>query len=552
MMVIVTVIFSAFFVLAPFQKNVPEPISTHTGLVAGAYSYSAGLAPLGSIHLEILDQVNALHAEDPELFFWPNNLGRHLSPETIESQELTASPHPAMQLFYVAAFTGFGESLSSVIVLWAILFALGIGVGLLIPLSRRALQALGLVLGFLVITVTSLPLLDSQSLSVVNYRVLPLLIVFPVSTLVLLFADRRIISARTLFAVLIMAIMIGFVIAGRASAIWAIIAILAAGVFNVWGLRGRSFFRPATQAVILVATIFGSSLIFSFSPLAGLGDSPRGPALDKKIASIDESVNPATTMRWFSVNLGLFTDPRLHEKYVCNVGSAEVFTGVDPIPCSGKSVTMTQALITAVNPKNNYSDLAGYNSVIRYIGERDLDRDLELPPARIYGDLTQFPMNWPVLGEVSREIAFEMIRQDPGIVLQNLIFVKPVRLFFVLAKQPVLALTNVSQASSSPLLLIPLALVSGIFVFVTRDVLREKNQAHNPNGQVGQYRATMWALFILATSSSLVAIAFYAQSHTVLDIGVLTVSFLSFLAIHSALRRWQRARPSFLSHKPQT
>lgn len=549
-MLILAAAFSASLVATPLQNNVPEPQNQHIGYVAGAYSFLSEASSLGEIDLDILDEVYRVHSVNPELFFWPHDLGSNLSPEFGEVRETVVHPNANVQLLYIVGFAGFGYSLSSVIFLWAILFFLGVALGLLAPLPRPAVEALGLILGVLMATVSSLPFLDVNSLSVLNQRVLPLLIVFPVSALILLLMTRKKISARMLPAALLVGVFLGFVIVGRQTAIWAIAALLTASLVSGWGLRGLSLLRYVATVIILLTTIISSIQLFSSSPWVGLGKSSSGGNLSDNFVPLNDSVNPTDTMRWHSINIGLFTDPRLYEKYVCNDNPPKVFPVAPRLPCSGETVTATQALVAAANPGNPYRDLTNYNAVIRYVEERGFNQELELPPARVYGELGGFPMNWTVLGEVSREITLEMFTRDPGAVIQNLILVKPVRLLLALLEQPVLALSNVGQVRSSPLLLIPLVLVSGIFVFVTRDIFREKIQAHYPSGQGDQYRETVWALFILAASSSLIAIAFYAQSHTVLDIGVLTVSLLAFLAIHSALRKWQRARPSLLARKP--
>lgn len=540
--------FSAWLVATPLHNNVPSPEAAHIGFVAGAHSYLSGAAPLGGVDLDILDEVYEVNSA---LFFWPNNLESQLSPEFGEPREIVAHPNPNVQLLYVVAFAMFGQSLSSVIALWAILFLLGVVLGLLAPLTKPAVQALGLILGGLMTTVSSLPFLDVNSLSVLNQRVLPLLIVFPVSALVLLLMTRKKIPTRALPAALFMAVFLGFVIVGRQTAIWALVALVASSLVSVWGLRGWSLFRSTAKVIILVATTLGSIQLFSSSPWVELGNSSSGPTLPEEFVPLNDSVNPTNTMRWHSINLGLFTDPRLYEKYVCNETPPTVYPSAPRLACSGDSVTTTQALVAAANPENPYSDLTNYNAVIRYIEEGALPLELELPPARYYGDLGGTPVNWTVFGEVSREIALEMFKRDTGIVIQNFIFVKPVRLFFALIQQPLLILGNIGNLNSLLLLLIPLALVAAIFLFVARDIFREKTEARQPIEPGDQLQATRWALFILLGSSSLVAIAFYAQSHTVLDTGVLTVSLLSFLVIHSALQGVERTRSKALPKELQ-
>lgn len=511
------IVFGVFLVFAPFQKNIPEPTSTHTGLAAGAFSYLTGVVPLGFIDEDILGQAKVLQTEDASAFFWPSDLGDYFSQGSGNSQELIESPHFTTQLFYVVAFALFGNSLSSVIALWGIVFILGVGVGLLVPLSRPGVQALGLVFGFVTLSILMVPFLDTNSLSVINYRLLPLLAVFPVAALVLLLTSGKPFPFRALPSGIFLGVLVGFVVVGRPTAAWTLIAIVTASLIGIWKLRGRTLLRATVGIIILLVSPLASIQLFSSLPAALHGKS-----------STPNSVGAP----WIAANLGLFEDPRLYEKYVCTLEPPQTaLVGVSHLPCSPRSLSGVQALFVAANPQNSYSDQKGYNAALRFIEERNLDADLALPAGEVHGDLTQFNMNWNVLGEVSREITLEMIRQDTGLVIQNLFFVKPVRLIHVLVQQPFTVFRNTAQGPSLPLLLVPLTLISAVFFFTGRDILGATRKSRHFDELKEDGRRATWALFLLAVASMTPAIAFYAMSYTALDIGVLVSSFLTFLIL---------------------
>lgn len=521
-MFIVSVIFSIFLVLAPHQKNIPDPPSAHTGFAAGAFGYIADVTPLGSIDLDILEQAQALQTNEPEAFFWPHHLGDYLSPGESDSRELIASPQPSVELLYVLAFTMFGPSLSSVILLWAILFVLGVILGLSLPLSRPDLQALGLILGFVILTISAVPFLDPQSLSVVNFRLLPLLIVFPITSLVMVLMRREQFPVWVAPAGVIGGAFLGFIVLGRQTALWGVLALLVAGIISLWRLwSSRRPGRFRSLAIILILMVAPVASIQTFS----LAIAPT----ERLESSYNDTLNPANTMRWFSVAVGFFADPRLYEKYVCNTEPPKTSPNIDRLPCSGEHVSTLKALIVASDPKNPYRDLAGYNAAIRHIEERNLELELGLPPARMYPNLTQFNMDWGVLGLVSKEVTMEMLKKDTGVVTQNLFIAKPLRLLFVLALQPYMFAKATTQAVMPILFLVPLTLFVTVFLFSFRDILRSRRKAECSGCSKSDVAKTSWALSLLAACSILPAILFYSQSHTVLDIGIFIASLGAFL-----------------------
>lgn len=518
------VFFSGFLILAPYQQSIPDPTSAHTGFVAGAFGYIADVSRLGSIDLDILEQAQALQTNEPEAFFWPNNLGDYLSPGESDSREFIASPQPSVELLYVVAFAMFGPSLSSVVALWAILLVLGVILGLSLPLSRPNVHALGLILGFLILTISAVPFLDVQSLSVVNFRLLPLLVVFPITSLVMALMNRKPFPIWGVPVGVVVGAFLGFIVVGRQTALWGVLAMLIAGLVSLSSRRRPGHFR--SLAVILVLMVAPVASIQTFSRTI----APTEPLE----SSYNDSLDPTNTMRWFSVAVGLYADPRLYEKYVCNMEPPKTAPNIDRLPCSGENFSPLRALIAASDPRNPYSDLAGYNAAIKHIEERNLELDLALPPARMYPNLTQFNMDWGVLGQVSMEITVEMLRKETGVVLQNFLIAKPVRLLLVLAIQPYMVAKSLTQAALPILLLVPLALIVTVFLFSLRDILRSRRKAECSDDLENDLgKRTGWALSLLSACSIVPAMVFYSQSHTVLDIGIFIAGLGAFLLLKS-------------------
>lgn len=532
-MFLCALIFALFLVLTPSHNKVPEPGPVHIGLAAGSLSYLSGEVPLGKIRSDLLRKTQSLYTVDPSLFFWPNDLQDHVFFTGEGPHELLDSPLAALSLLYTLAFILFGSSLSAVIVLWATLFLLGVGLSLLLPLNRSSVQALSIVLAFTILTISILPFLEVNSFSVINLRVLPLLIVVPVAALVLLLMSGKPVP----LIALPIGLLIGYVIVSRASAAWTIVTLCIAGLASVWRLRGRQFVGR-TAGVIALTISVGAPILLLPSAIPGTATKQNLPA-----TAYNDTINPANSLRWISINLGLFADPRLFESYVCTEEPPVTdVNGISHLPCSSEEISTLRALIMAADPRNAYDDQRGYNAALRFTDEKNFEVDLALPPMEFYGNLTQFNMNWTELGNVSKSIVIEVLQNDGAIVAQNVALVKPIRLFFSLIEQPKLIAISVIRGSSPAPLFLPLLLVSAILFISARDILRF-NRDNASNREIHkQVRTVGQALGLLAVTSSIPGIIFYSMSHTVLDIGILFSSLLAFMTLQYFVKRSQSLR----------
>ncbi len=504
LILVLSLVFVVFLMFSGSHSGVPEPTSYHTGFAAAAISFLHFGAPLGSVHVSLVEKMQSVYVSSPDYFFYPYSLLDFIDSDQIVLESLLPTPHRPMTWFYVGAFYLFGESLSSVILLWGTVFFFGVVASMGFRLSRQSLQAVGLTNFMTMITVICMPFLDSNSLSVINYRTMPLLLIVPVTALIL-----KLVSGTPIpYALITSAIFFGFIFSIRPTSLWMMGAVLASGIVGFWASEKHLRKRFA-----------GGLLIWMFLAVVSFQWISTS---QQRINSGQELVEPiAESSRWYSANIGLFADPRLYEAYVCtdDPPTTKVF-GINHMECSGQNQSVLSSLVAASNPGNRYSDQTAYNGALRFIEENGLDVELAEEPAPYYGDLSPvFNLNWNAYGEVSRELLTAVVREEPGIVAQNLIVVKPIRLAATLAQQPVSVVRGLIRGDElfTPIFLATFGIGAGALLL--RDLYCSRRRALSREVQPQDSRTNL-GLSIIVVFAALPSLVFYAESYTIFDFGV--------------------------------
>ena len=520
-----TAIAMSVLVLTSAHHRLPEPRPAHIGFAATAASFSETHSNLGSAPADLLERFFSITDQDPSSLFSNDVIEAAVLASELSGPLLATSPR-AFALFYTAAFLMFGSTLQSVILLWARVFSAGIVLALLAPLSLRGLRFVALTTMGVVITLGAVPLLDHNSWSVVNYRVVPLLAVVPATAVIVSAIEGR---GPNWWAVP-SAPIIGFAVAVRPTTVWFLLGLIGALIFSRQQRRRNGTVEPPRppQRVVIVAFLFALLL-------------PMGWFLtlqDRIDQSQEENKPISDAIRFHSLAISLFVDPRLYEQHVCTDTPIETeLRFIRHQECPSEPIGHLNSILMATDPRNRYDDQHGYHAALRGTSGRDRNGGLVLDDVRFAGDLSQFNLDWGVYGVEARRVFLDTLRQNPIIAAQNFVIVKPVRALLTLGLQPVLVLRGITTGAAPLSAHALLALgILGSFLIVLDSRSQQNGSASSvePPGRFSVLGSS--GIAVVLVSAALPVLVFYAESHAILDLGALVwaAAVMFFLPIASA------------------
>ncbi len=481
--------------------QIPEPGPHNIGFAGAALDHSRSETRLGSVTEGTHLALTALRDLDQEALFAPGALSAVALPPS-DSRIYPTFPRP-FALFYSLAFALFGLSFRSVIYLWSLIFVGTVGLAAVALRTHSSVNALIAVVAGVSIQLGTVPLMDHNASSVVNYRLAPLLAVIPAVALGLAIFEGNF----RLMPTIILAGLVGFVIAVRPTSIWIIGAVLVTTMFRVAKTR-RAEARSISAAVVALGAIGVSAGYF-------VTMQSRVPDSVEAVEAISDSA------RWKSVAIGLLRDPRLHQSYAC---SDEEFVtslrGVVNKPCTAREWTRIESFKINASPSYRYDDQDAYAAALRYIQEFNLQVDLGRAETRLFGDLSQFNMDWNAYGAISRLSTIRIIRHEPVIALE-IMAAKLVRIPIMLAVEmgsSVRAALS-GKAPRSALLLWALG-ICGATATVTLGRLSRRTALEN-HLTITRSRDILKVVLILLVLSFVPSIIFYPIPHAALDAAAL-------------------------------
>ena len=374
------------------------------GFAAAAIDYRNGDADLGSVTANTFNALMQYAETQPRALFETDGL--NINPPLEDGVEWFPTFPRSYSIFYVLSFVAFGNSLSSVIFLWALVFFAGVVLAATMARTVRAAKGVVYITCGAVVLLGAVPLMDINVGSVINYRLAPLLVVVPATALVFGILDG-IQTGWTSPAVL--GAFIGFTLSVRPTIVWIpllLMGLILRGLVAEWRSNSNRW-GTLSKPLAAVATIAISGSFF-------LTMQNRVPDGLEQVEAIADSV------RWNSVAIGLLRDPRLHEAYACSDQEFDTsLRGIRHQPCTNSNVSPSESLAETAFPIFRYDDQHAYSAALRYIKENNLDINLGLEEEHdLYGDLSGFNMHWRAYGEVMRLVVVSMVRDDLKLVGQ--------------------------------------------------------------------------------------------------------------------------------------
>ena len=502
--------------LAQAEQRLPQPPLYVTGWAGSVLDHMQSGLTLGSVKESTLIALEGVTSSE-DLFI--GNIDRFTEvPKTIGPTEIYGTPMRAMSWFYLLSFSLFGMNLSSVVYTWFLLFGIGAGLALYVPFNGRDTRVLGLVIGSAFFVLGLLPFIDHNSWNVLSYRVMPFLGLIPAVTTALAISNRIRIRWPT---AIYFGIMIGFVTAVRPTFIWVAPALAAAGF--IW-LRRNSWAQARRGSLwILIFFVASGS---SFAWLSTLQD--RVPQGIETVEVLRDS------SRWLSMNLALFVDPRLYEKYVCGAPVEQSgINGLKEQECTGRDLDRLTSLAIAADIRNRVDDQKGYSGAVNWVSRENLELTLALPEQTRYGDLTSFNLNWANYGVVSRTLFFEIVTHEPIVVLENYVLVKPIRLGLNTLSVGYSVFESVYGGErnwlSAAAVLVSFSLIAWLWWTGRREWVSMR-----PDEKASAEKTAKFVL-VLAGCAALPSMVFYSENYSVLDFTVLLMSAILGLAQNGPL-----------------
>lgn len=405
MVAVLTALAAASILIASdSHARIPEPRPHNIGFAAAAIDYRNGDADLGSVTASTFNALMEYAETQPHALFEPDGL--NITPPPQDDVKWFPTSPRSYSLFYLLSFVAFGYSLSSVIILWALVFFAGVVLAATMARTVRAANSVVYTTCGVVVLLGAIPLMDINVGSVINYRLAPLLVVVPATALVFGMLDG-IQTGWTSPAVL--GALIGFTLAVRPTVVWIpllLTGLILRGLLAEWRSSSNRW-GTLSKPLVAVATIAISGSFF-------LTMQNRVPDGLEQVEAIADSV------RWNSIAIGLLRDPRLHEAYACSDQEFDTsLRGIRHQPCANSNVSPSGSLAETAFPVFRYDDQHAYSAALRYIKDNNLDIDLGLGnELDLFGDLSGFNMNWRAYGEVMQLVVVSMVRNDLKLVGQ--------------------------------------------------------------------------------------------------------------------------------------
>jgi len=228
---------------------------------------------------------------------------------------------------------------------------------------------------------------------------------------------------------------------------------------------------------------------------------------------------------WYAAVIGVTTDPVLYKKYVCTQEPLEDrLNGFRPLLCEETTKSFTR-------PRLYYgvfqqpSDMHGYHAAVKYLREHGSHEQLGTENI----NSVYINMNWNRFDEIMRDVYFDMIRESPLDLLYMHIIVKPLKYIKEVAMYAIYFSKSIIK-SEYPGLIVSLLLFMIAIYFRLLLGYRKLDIQKKELSEETQYIIPIY-LMIIFSSSLMLSILFYSQSHTIHD----SIILLMTLSIYSSV-----------------
>ena len=493
------------YIISDFRLNIlGESHGAHLKAISIAISRLVygidGLAGLEQV-LHVLNEIPSIstlsfnNTESYENFHLliNNTIQKSLLLENIETTQLHGMLNDQSYLYYVIiAFFLFGIKIKSLTFMWLLLFYISL-ITYILAYKNNGLN-LFILWCFLIaisIIVVSNPGIGNQIISIYNYRFITILGLIPLLHIILSSNNsRKSVTDWTL--IFIQATLLVSVLLMRGSAQWMLIAIAISIIYFIWNNKSySSITRLKFQMAPLVLIIFSFIVIKNTIP----------HFLNKEY---EKSIWTTTHAMWHPMVVGLTNNPVLFNKYVCTKKPLnDTLNGFYPIICEENiKLTKKEKLIHSVfdPPMDMYS----FHAAVKYLREKGSDEQIGVE----IENKNHFNINWDKYDEVSHNVYFNIILNDPAESLYMYLIAKPLR-YYMEAKMYLKYFTR-SMLNSNVSFIIMFIFAIAIllhFYFIAGCL----NLTNTKSVELFVY------IIIMFISSLVPSILFYSQAYTITD-----------------------------------